>query len=175
MPFLPAGIRKPAAADCVTLSRIVLSLALFFFPPRSLPFGVLYLMCGISDALDGTVARKTHTASEIGARLDSIADLVFFSACAAKLLPLLTLPLWLWIWTACIAAVKAGCILASYIRFRRFTVPHSAANKVTGCLLFFLPLTAYAGCVRSGASAVCAAASFAAACDVQSAYKGRAV
>ena len=64
-------------ANIITVSRILFSLAMILFPPSSVPFAVLYLLCGATDVLDGFVARKLHTESENGAMLDSAADLLF--------------------------------------------------------------------------------------------------
>ena len=115
-------------------------------------------MCGISDMLDGFVARKLHTESEKGARLDSIADLVFAVVYAARILPLLPLPLWIWIWTAVIAAIKIAGILIASIKAHKLQIGHSFGNKLTGILLFLLPLTASVADVKYGAAVVCIAA-----------------
>ena len=39
----------------------------------------IYTFAGLTDVLDGWLARKTGRASEFGARLDSVADLLFYS------------------------------------------------------------------------------------------------
>lgn len=44
-----------------------------------------------------------------------------------------------------------------------FSIPHSFANKLTGVLIFLLPLTVRLIHVKYGAAAVCTAAAFAAA------------
>ena len=151
---------KPA--NLITLSRIVLSLALLFLPTLSVAFGALYLLCGISDMTDGFVARKTHTESNAGAKLDSAADLIFVTVSAVKLLPLVRLDTCLWIWTAAIALIKIAVMTLRYVRVHIFSLPHSIANKLTGILLFLLPLTLPLMDIRYGAAFVCAVASFAA-------------
>ena len=78
-------------ANSITVSRMLFSLALLVLPSRSLPFVVLYLLCGLTDVLDGFIARKLHTESEKGAMLDSIADLLFAVVYAVKILPILVL------------------------------------------------------------------------------------
>ena len=93
-------------ANIITGSRIVFSIALLFIPPFSPMFYVVYGAAGLTDMIDGTVARKTNTASAFGARLDTIADFVFVAVCLIKLLPVLTIPLWLWVWIAVIALIK---------------------------------------------------------------------
>ena len=63
-----------ALANRITICRILCSIALLFFPAFSPAFYVLYITAGISDMVDGWVARRTHTTSELGAKLDTIAD-----------------------------------------------------------------------------------------------------
>lgn len=66
-------------ADTVTSMRMAASLFLLFFPLTSIWFLVIYTFAGLTDALDGWLARKSGRASEFGARLDSISDLLFYS------------------------------------------------------------------------------------------------
>ena len=93
-------------ANLITCIRIVLSAALLFSPALSPAFYALYLAAGISDMIDGAVARKTGTVSELGSRLDTIADIVFTAVCLIKLLPVLDVPAWLYTWIAVIAIIK---------------------------------------------------------------------
>lgn len=48
---------------------------------------VFRLVSGLTDIIDGAVARSTNTVSAFGARLDSLADIMFVSVCMWKLLP----------------------------------------------------------------------------------------
>ena len=63
-------------ANGISLARIVLVLVLILVKPLSITFFTIYLVCGISDVLDGYVARKTNTVSSLGGKLDSVADLI---------------------------------------------------------------------------------------------------
>ena len=128
-------------ANVITVSRVLFSLLSFVFAPFSAPFTVLYLLCGASDVLDGFIARKLHTESETGATLDSIADLLFAVVYAVKILPSLSIPLWIWIWVALIAAVKTAEIVSESRKAHRLTIDHSLGNRLTGMLLFLLPLS----------------------------------
>ena len=92
-------------ANIITGSRILLSIALLFFPTFSPAFYALYLTAGGTDMIDGTVARKTGKASEFGARLDSIADIVFVLVCLVKLIPVISIPVWLYVWIGIIALI----------------------------------------------------------------------
>ena len=79
-------------ANIITGIRIVLSVALLFCPALSTTFYVLYIAAGFSDMIDGAVARRIGTVSELGSRFDTIADIVFTVVCLIKLLPALDLP-----------------------------------------------------------------------------------
>ena len=70
---------KKHIANIITGARIVFSLSLLFIPLSSAWFYTLYLLCGLSDMIDGTVARRTNRASEFGARLDTVSDFVFMT------------------------------------------------------------------------------------------------
>ena len=149
-------------ANIITCIRIVLSAALLFCPPLSPAFYALYLAAGFSDMIDGAVARKTGTVSELGSRLDTIADIVFTAVCLIRLLPVLEVPAWLYTWIAVIAAIKLLNIAAGYLKQKRFPAVHSGINKVTGGLLFLFPLTLTWIDLRYSAAAVCAVAAVAA-------------
>ena len=150
-------------ANIITLSRIPFSLLLLVLPPKPFPFAAVYLLCGITDVLDGFLARRLHTESKAGERLDSIADLFFALAYAVKILPLLCLPVWVLIWAALIAGIKIIGILKRKKTERKFRIAHSFANRLTGLLLFLLPLTVHLFDVKYSAAVVCTAATAAAA------------
>ena len=145
-------------ANIITGIRIVLSVALVFCQAFSPAFFVLYIAAGASDMIDGAVARRTGTVSEFGSRLDTIADIMFVAACLIKLLPVLDVPGWLYVWVAVIAIIKFSSITAGYIRQKEFISVHSIMNKVTGGLLFVFPLTLAFIDLRYSAAVVCMAA-----------------
>ena len=128
-------------ANIITLFRIMYSIAMLFFPTLSTTFYALYIAAGFSDMIDGAVARKTDTVSKFGSQLDTFADILFVIVCLIKLLPVLDIPVWLYIWIAFIAFIKLSNIAVGYIRQKAFVAVHSMINKVTGCLLFLFPLT----------------------------------
>ena len=149
-------------ANFITCVRIVLSAALLFCPPLSPAYDALYLAAGFSDMIDGAVARKTGTVSELGSRLDTIADIVFTAVCLIKLLPVLEIPTWLYTWIAVIAVIKLLNIAVGYVKQKKLAAVHSVINKVTGGLLFLFPLTLTWIDLRYSAAAVCAVAAVAA-------------
>ena len=149
-------------ANSITGIRIACSIALLFCPAFSTAFFTLYIIAGVSDMLDGTVARKSGTVSEFGSRLDTLADLILVIVCLIKLLPVLHVPTWLIIWIIVIAVIKAINLLSGYVLRKEIVVLHTVTNRVTGLLLFVLPLTlSFINLNYSGAF-VCAVATFAA-------------
>lgn len=145
-------------ANCITVSRILFSFLLLVFSPSSYYFAVFYLLCGITDVLDGFVARKLHTESKRGAMLDSMADLFFAVIYAVRILPVLSVPFWIWIWTVIIAVVKTAEIIMISRKEHGLYIEHSFRNKLTGILVFLLPLSTFIADVKYGATLVCTVA-----------------
>ena len=160
-------------ANTITFFRIVVSIVLLFSPAFSPAFYALYIAAGLSDMFDGFVARQTDTASKLGARLDTIADFVFVVVCLIKLLPVLSIPAWLYTWIGMIALIKVVNIISGFAAQKKLVTVHSVMNKATGVLLFMLPLTIPAVPLKYSAVGVCAVATFAAIQEVHFIRTGR--
>jgi len=121
--------------------RIPLGLALLMCAALSAEFMTLYLLCCLTDVLDGYLARRLNARSELGARLDSAADFILLAVLLWKLLPVIapTVPVILWI--AVVALIRFAAALTARIRFGRFGFLHTWGNKLTGILLGIYPLT----------------------------------
>ena len=122
--------------DLLSMSRIVLCLPLLLVDAMTVPFWVLYLIAGLTDMLDGFLARRWGVESKFGARLDSLADFVFVLTVGYKFFPLLKLPATLWMMIGLIALVKMVNAICSYMVRHRIEYLHTKANKLTGLLLF---------------------------------------
>jgi len=155
-------VKGKSIPNWITAGRILLAAALLFFPAFSFPFFLLYIAAGLTDMVDGAVARKTGTVSKFGDRLDSAADLALVAACLIKLLPALDVPAWLQVWIAGVALIRAVNLVSSWVMRARPVFLHTVMNKLTGGLLFILPLTAPVVDLKISASLVCAVATFAA-------------
>ena len=153
-------------ANIITVSRMIFSVLLFAFSPSSLLFQVLYILCGVTDVLDGFVARKLRTESKTGALLDSIADLFFATVYAIKILPLLKFNIWIWVWIAIIAVTKITVIILKSKREQKFFIEHSLLNKLTGILIFLLPLTVRIIDIKYSVIIVCVTASLSTAQEI---------
>ena len=149
-------------ANIITGIRLVCSIALFFCPVFSPVFYVLYIFAGISDMLDGIVARKAGTGSEFGSKLDAIADFILVTICLIKLIPILHTPKWLIIWIIVIGIIKIIKLISGYVMQKKTVFLHTVMNKLTGILLFILPLTLKFINLKYSGVFVAAAATFAA-------------
>lgn len=149
-------------ANFVTSLRIVFSLIMLYFPAFSPGFYACYLLAGITDMVDGSVARRLGTESELGEKLDTIADFIFVLAALYKLLPGMAVSAGIWTWTGIIALIKVINIICGFLVHKRFVSVHSPANKITGIVLFLLPLTLPFVDIKYSAALVCSLATFAA-------------
>lgn len=128
-------------ANILSGSRIAISFLLLVFQEMSVPFLILYACCGFTDILDGAIARKTHTESELGATLDSIADLVMVVVVLVKLIPVIfwQIPVWCFVMIAVIALIRILSYLIGKEKFHCFASLHTILNKSTGLVLFLFP------------------------------------
>ena len=149
-------------ANLITGIRIVCSIALLFCPVFSPAFYALYITAGVSDMTDGAVARKMGTVSAFGSKIDTAADFVLVAVCLIRLIPVIYVPDWLIIWIIVIAVIKAVNLISGYVMRKEIVVLHTVMNKVTGMLLFVLPLTLTFIDLKYSGAAVSAAATFAA-------------
>ena len=129
--------------NVLSILRTAGSVSLLFCDVKGWPFWVVYGLCGISDMLDGYLARELHAESKAGAMLDSVADLLFVVCCAVRLLPEVEIPVWLWAWAGVIVFIKIVNQVSALIVRKRFCFPHTWANKLTGILLFLVVPTVF--------------------------------
>lgn len=125
--------------NIITSLRILLSLILLFSKPYSLMFWIVFSICGVSDMIDGYIARKTNSTSRLGSLLDSYADIVFMSVVLIVILPTISVSKGILIWIIIIASIRTVSILIGYCKFHTFTVLHTYSNKATGFVLFCFP------------------------------------
>lgn len=120
--------------------RIIFSLLLFFTKPLSYLFFIIYLICSISDVLDGYVARKYNLVTDFGAKLDSIADMPMFLSLIIVLLPVLNFTLEIYVLILIIVILKIASAIYCYIKFEKLSTIHSYLNKITGLLIILIPV-----------------------------------
>lgn len=126
-------------ANYISISRIVLSVLMLFTELSSALFFVVFILCGISDFLDGYVARNYGLNSDFGANLDSLADIIFFSCFLIVLFSQLKIGYLMGLWIICIVLIKAVSFSIGYVKFHKLPLIHTYLNKITGVLLILFP------------------------------------
>lgn len=149
-------------ANMITSCRIILSILMLPFPLFSTGFYFCYFMAGITDMLDGAIARKLGTESEFGEKFDTIADIIFVAIALYKLLPSYKISILIWIWICVIALIKVTNIILGLVLQKKIVAVHSLANKATGFVLFVLPFSFSTIDIKYSAIVVCLLATFAA-------------
>lgn len=108
--------------------------------PFSFWFWLCYLCSGLSDLADGLVARALNQQSSVGAKLDSIADMVFAVAILIFVINNISFSTCIWIFTALIASIRIISYIIGLCKFKTFSALHTYANKITGGIVFAFPL-----------------------------------
>lgn len=126
--------------------RIVLSVVMLAAKECDIMFYTAYAMGGISDMLDGYVARKLNCCTSFGERLDSMADIVFSAAALFGIINRFAVPAWAYIMAAMAAGVRISAYIACLLKQRKFAPMHTKLNKAAGIICFLL----LAGCAFIG-------------------------
>lgn len=127
--------------NCITLLRMVGTFVLLFIAPLTDMFYVIYTLTGVTDVLDGTIARKLNLTSKLGKKLDSIADLLFYTLVILRLFPeiLPRLPEEIWFIVGAVVFVRLVSYTIAAIKFHCFASLHTYMNKLTGFVVFLIP------------------------------------
>ncbi len=130
-----------AIPNMITSLRIIGTIVLLFLEPFSVPFYIVYTVAGVSDAVDGWVARTFHLTSDFGTKLDSIADLLFYAVMLIRILPVLwvMLPFYIWFGVAAVLLTRVAAYVVAACKYRRFAAVHTYLNKLTGAAVFLTP------------------------------------
>lgn len=148
--------------NIISLSRGVAAIAILFTPAFSVSFWALYVWCGLSDMIDGPLARKLNATSRKGEVIDSVCDFIFVVTAMVRIIPAADIPNWLWWWAGLIASWKVLNTMAASMHRHRIVTFHTLANKITGLLLFLLPFTIHSPIFKLSVIVVCSIATIAA-------------
>lgn len=128
-------------ANKISIGRIFLVLTLLLTKPFSIAFYAIYLIGGISDVFDGYIARKTDTATRLGEKLDSVADLMMVVILTIIIYPSVKPTVQIIAWIGIIGMIRAISIIVVVFKYKTFLILHTYANKITGFLLFLFPMS----------------------------------
>lgn len=144
--FLPQSrLARMTLPNLITIARIFLVPAIVWllFDEAYMPAFVLFLLAGLSDALDGFLAKQFNLRSELGAYLDPLADKVLLVAIYVVLGIFEHLPIWLVIMVVSRDVAIVGAVLLSWLLGKPVEMdPHMAskANTVMQIVLVVLVL-----------------------------------
>lgn len=150
-------MKKRYIPNILSISRILLSLLLLFLFKNPISFLLLYFLVSLTDVLDGFLARKLKTESVWGARLDSIGDFVFYIMIAIYLIAeyqSIVRPFWMPV--LLILVIRLCNIVIGFAKYKRLIMIHTIANKITGLLIFLLPLALILGLKAYFVFTICA-------------------
>lgn len=133
-----AGLRQPrfgTLPDFITLSRLVLTPVLWALAllGKRQALGALVAIAGLTDILDGFLARRLGHTSRWGSQLDSVADMVLIASITIWLIMLrpdffrdhgTVLLTW--------GALGLATLVIGWVRFRRVANLHLYSAKVAG-------------------------------------------
>jgi len=137
--------------NILSVSRIPLALSLFFVTRTPVWFIIIYALCGLTDLLDGYIARRFRLQSDIGAKLDTIGDTTLIIVIASSILvfPWIMSNYMPWIryaitenlgriliFVAIIIFVKLLNVVYIKIKFKEFNSVHTIFNKLIAVPIF---------------------------------------
>ncbi len=122
--------------NILSVCRIIASIMLLLTKPLSVLFFIIYSFCGLSDMLDGYIARKANCTSKLGSALDSLSDFILVATMALILVLRINWQSWHIVCIVTIATIRFITLAVSYIKYKTFAFLHTYANKFTGLLLF---------------------------------------
>ena len=124
-------------SNLLSVIRIIVAPSILFFQAFSIFFFIIYSLCGLTDILDGYIARKTDSVTNLGAKLDTIGDIVFMASVVIVVLPVIEIPKIIWIWIIVIFIIRIISMVISYYKYNVFSMLHTMGYKLTGFTLFF--------------------------------------
>jgi len=138
---------KKHIPNAISIFRLVICFSLLFITQigdrtvMRLVFTAVYCLVGLTDVLDGWIARRFRLESEFGAKIDNVADTCVFCVgfiCLMFLLKLKPEPDFL----HCIiplgiaVALKVFSFALTRIRFGEWNSMHTYTNKALGTVMF---------------------------------------
>jgi len=127
--------------NILSVSRIILAGVLLLVKPLSVHFFIIYIVCGVSDIVDGIIARRFKVSSALGSRLDSIGDVVLTLIVLYIILPIIQLPAWLLVWILLIIVLRFVSVGIAIYRYHKPSLLHTILNRLVALALFLFPFS----------------------------------
>ena len=126
--------------NILSLIRLISIIPLMLLTPLQLPFMTIYVIAGLTDMIDGPIARKFDVASPSGATLDATADILLVFVVLFRLFPLIEISNWVIIWIVIVIVMKILASVVGYIRHKQLILLHTYSNKFFIFALFLFPV-----------------------------------
>lgn len=134
-----------ALPNIITCIRLIAAAVLIHLSveDHKVAFYIIYGCCGLTDLLDGVIARATHTCSKLGSRLDSVADIFFLGVMAYKFIPIAVEKLTFanWVLIGIPALIHILAYIVCLFRFHKMSALHTWANKAMSMMIFIFPFS----------------------------------
>ena len=147
------GLHPMTLPNYITVARILMVplVVLSMIDGQMLTAFLLFMLAGVTDAVDGAIARRFNQKSELGAWLDPMADKFLLVSVFVVLGWLGALPLWLVILAVSrdgmiIAAVLLSSLMGNPVKMRPLMI--SKATTLVQIVLLVLVLAELAGIVQ---------------------------
>ena len=136
--------------NMLSISRLVLIPAMlipcFFISDESQArsiFLIMFIIIGVTDKLDGTLARYLNQTSHLGAKLDTMADMIFYPLIAIWIYRFTpeVVKGW-WILIIILAALFFIKMILGKIKFGEIPVFHTIGGKTFAASLYFFMIIA---------------------------------
>lgn len=135
------GTLIPGIANQISLARAYLAAPALVYslaPDRLGPLAVVLAVGGLTDLVDGTIARRFDRPSTFGGGLDPVVDGLFLGAVGVGLAVSGTFPLWLGLVIVArylVPALAGGALIAAH---RRPELRHSVTGQISTALIIVL-------------------------------------
>lgn len=128
--------------NLLSFSRIILSILLIPFIHVPGIFIIIYITTGITDVLDGFIARRFKCTSDLGAKLDSVADFTFYIIYLFVFYKLFSTIInnAQVIVLVLIIVIRLGNMLVTKYKYGKVVFVHTLGNKASGIIVFLVPL-----------------------------------
>jgi len=134
--------------NIISVARFIFSCFLLLCNQSPILFLTAYLLCGLSDVLDGYTARKYKWESRAGEQLDSLSDFVFYVIVIYLLITSTDILGQLWLIVGIIATfiIRIANLIITKAKFHTWGMLHSWGNKGVGLFLYvYIAITFWYG------------------------------
>jgi cardiolipin synthase len=128
--------------NLITTIRIILApvFVIYLINDQFLPALIVFLLCAVSDGLDGMVARLMNQRSKLGAYLDPLADKLLLVAAFVTLSVRGYLPAWLTVLVFSRDTIILLGVLVLFLNRMEFSIKPTPVSKITTWLQFITVL-----------------------------------